>query len=262
MSKDGNDISVPFKPTISKVANVLDALRAVCNLPTFYAAPCWLDGCAGPDPSEIGVCSNGLLHIPTRRLLPSTPRFFSLNGLGFTVRPARGSTKTWMRFLTKSGRMISGIREGQLQEWIGYLLTPVTRMQKMLILIGPKHAGKGTIGRVIRMLLGEGNVCTPTLAGMAEPFGLASLIGKPAAIISDARISGRARHDGRNREVVVHIRGGHPDGAAQVPARLDRDTPHKIHVNDKRAPEGLRGCLRHACLAFHHSGFDRIVLRP
>src|SRR5439155_8198881 len=34
-------------------------------------------------------------------------------------------------------------------------------------------------------------VCGPTLANMAQPFGLAILIGKPAAIIADARISGR-----------------------------------------------------------------------
>ena len=190
-SKDEEDKFVPFKPNISKVSNVLDALRAVCNLPTSYAAPCWLDGCAGPDPSEIVACSNGLLHIPTKRLMPSTSRFFTLNGLEFAYDPHAAQPKTRLRFLNQIWPDDLQSR-GTFQEWVGYLLTPVTRMQKMLLLIGPKRAGKGTIGRVIRMLLGEGNVCTPTLAGMAEPFGLASLIGKSAAIISDARISGRA----------------------------------------------------------------------
>lgn len=191
VSKHGEDRSVPFKPNTSKVSNVLDALRAVCNLPTSNAAPCWLNGGIGPNPWEIVACSNGLLHIPTRRLISSTPRFFSLNGLDFAYDPRAAEPKTWLKFLNQIWPDDLQAR-GTFQEWIGYLLTPVTRMQKMLLLIGPKRAGKGTIGRVIRMLLGEGNVCTPTLAGMAQPFGLASLIGKSAAIISDARISGRA----------------------------------------------------------------------
>ena len=59
------------------------------------------------------------------------------------------------------------------------------------MIVGPKRSGKGTIGRVIRMLLGDRNVCGPTLSNMAEQFGLSILIGKSVAIIADARISGR-----------------------------------------------------------------------
>jgi putative DNA primase/helicase len=41
-------------------------------------------------------------------------------------------------------------------------------------------------------MLGRQNVCNPTLAGVSQNFGLAPLIGKPLALISDARLSGRA----------------------------------------------------------------------
>jgi putative DNA primase/helicase len=41
------------------------------------------------------------------------------------------------------------------------------------------------------MLLGDRNVCGPTLANMGEQFGLSILIGKSAAIIADARIGGK-----------------------------------------------------------------------
>ena len=78
-----------------------------------------------------------------------------------------------------------------LQEIIGSLLTPRTHLQKIFMLVGPKRSGKGTIGRVTRQLLGERNVCGPTLANMSEQFGLSILIGKSVAIIADARISGR-----------------------------------------------------------------------
>ena len=79
-----------------------------------------------------------------------------------------------------------------LQEMFGYLLTLDTRQQKIFLLVGPKRSGKGTIARVLTGIVGKGNVAAPTLAGMATNFGLWSLIGKSVAIISDARLSGRA----------------------------------------------------------------------
>jgi putative DNA primase/helicase len=44
---------------------------------------------------------------------------------------------------------------------------------------------------VIRALIGPSNVVSPTLSSLAMNFGLAPLLGKPAAVITDARISGR-----------------------------------------------------------------------
>jgi putative DNA primase/helicase len=40
-------------------------------------------------------------------------------------------------------------------------------------------------------LIGPENVANPTLASLASNFGMAPLIGKPAAIVTDARLSGR-----------------------------------------------------------------------
>jgi putative DNA primase/helicase len=46
--------------------------------------------------------------------------------------------------------------------------------------------------RVLIALLGGANAGAPTLASLAQPFGLASLIGKQLAVISDARLGSRA----------------------------------------------------------------------
>jgi hypothetical protein len=175
----------PFKPTKSKVENLLDALRAVCNLPGSFMALCWLEGNSDLDRFEILPCSNGLLHIPTRKLLPSSARFFTLNGLNFEYSPAAAQPQNWFNFLHELWP--DDLQSQQtLQEWIGYLLTPRTAMQKICMLIGPKRSGKGTIARVTRMLLGDRNVCGPTLSNMGEQFGLSILVGKTAAIIADA----------------------------------------------------------------------------
>jgi putative DNA primase/helicase len=143
------------------------------------------------NPFEILACRNGLLHIPTRRLLPATPQFFTLNGLEFDYDSNAPPPSKWLNFLDQLWPEDTESKN-TLQEWIGYLLTPETRLQKMLMLIGPKRAGKGTIGRITRMLLGARNVCAPLLANMGQQFGMSVFVGRTAAIIADARISGRA----------------------------------------------------------------------
>ena len=81
---------------------------------------------------------------------------------------------------------------GTLQEMLGHLLAGDTSQQKMFLLVGPKRGGKGTIGRVLTGLLGAHQVGAPTLASLSTNFGLQPLIGKPLALISDARLSTKA----------------------------------------------------------------------
>src|SRR5262249_23248106 len=56
---------------------------------------------------------------------------------------------------------------------------------------GPKRAGKGTIARVMRGVVGCHNVAGPTLGSLGTNFGLWPLLNTPLAIISDARLSNR-----------------------------------------------------------------------
>jgi putative DNA primase/helicase len=79
-----------------------------------------------------------------------------------------------------------------LQEMFGLLLTGDTRYQKALLIVGPMRSGKGTIARVLMKLLGQDNVCGPTLSSLSSNFGLAPLIGKRLAVISDARLGSKA----------------------------------------------------------------------
>ena len=75
-----------------------------------------------------------------------------------------------------------------LQEYIGYILSGRTDMQKMLLLIGPTRSGKGTIARMLAALVGRGHVVGPTLASLGTNFGLSPLLGRPLAVVSDARL--------------------------------------------------------------------------
>jgi putative DNA primase/helicase len=110
--------------------------------------------------------------------------------LDFAVDPYAPVPVHWFRFLEELWPADQASRD-TLQEWIGYCLTPRTHLQKIALIVGPKRSGKGTIGRVMRRLLGERHVSGPTLANLSEQFGLSILVGKTVAIIADARISGR-----------------------------------------------------------------------
>ncbi|MGW5470358.1 hypothetical protein [Streptomyces chartreusis] len=64
-------------------------------------------------------------------------------------------------------------------------------------MVGPSRSGKGTIARVLKMLVGKENLAGPTLAGLGTNFGLSTLVGKPLAVISDARLSGQRQQPSR-----------------------------------------------------------------
>jgi putative DNA primase/helicase len=193
--KDENDEPelVPFKPTKPKVANVLDALRAVTNLPISTAAPAWLEieRDSELNPLDVLPCRNGLLHIPTRELLDPTPDFFALNCADFAYDPKAPQPENWLAFLQQLWPNNNDRSAATLQEFLGYLLTPRTHLEKIGLIIGPKRSGKGTIGKVARALCGSRNSCAPTLAALGDQFGVAVLIGKTLAVVSDARVGSR-----------------------------------------------------------------------
>jgi putative DNA primase/helicase len=174
------------------VANVAEALQAVCHLDASIGPPAWLDGTEAELPAaEVVAVANGLLHLPTRVLRPHTPTFFSPHSLPFDYDPSAPAPLRWHRF---NRELWDDDTESidTLGEVMGYLLGGGTSQQKLFMMTGPRRSGKGTIGRVLTGLLGVHNTAAPTLASLTTNFGLSPLIGKPLAVISDARLSTRA----------------------------------------------------------------------
>ena len=190
-SKDAKGGLHPVKPNNRRVSEIIDALRATAQLDASIAPPVWLDGAEGPPAHEIIACANGLLHLSSLTLLPHTPAFFTHNALDFAYDPKASEPRRWLGFLDQLWPS-DAEAINTLQEAFGYCLTTDTRQQKAFAVIGPKRSGKGTVGRVLTHLVGAHNCVAPTLAGLSMNFGLAPLINKHVAIISDARLSGRA----------------------------------------------------------------------
>ncbi|MET9597852.1 phage/plasmid primase, P4 family [Streptomyces sp. NPDC006459] len=189
LDKDGLPEIREWAPTRTKLGNLLDALLAVTLLPTEVDAPSWIDReKAAADRSPIVACQNGLLRIRDRALLPHTPGFFNIVSVPFEY-DRHAVAPNWGSFLHELWPD-DPASIAALQEWFGYVLSGRTDQQKILLLKGPTRSGKGTIARVMKEMVGEENIAGPPLSALGTNFGLASLIGKPLAVIADARLSG------------------------------------------------------------------------
>jgi putative DNA primase/helicase len=181
---------VDYESNAGTINSALESIRAYTHLPATVSSPSWLGNAPHALlPNDILPCRSTLLHLPTMKHFPATPQFFTVNALEFDPDPAAPPPTSWHQFLHQ---LFDGDTESLdlLQEWFGYCLTGDTSQQKMMLMVGPKRSGKGTIARVLTRLIGNGNVSGPTTSSLAGPFGLQPLIGKTLAIVSDARFHG------------------------------------------------------------------------
>jgi putative DNA primase/helicase len=224
------------------VDDVTDALRATVNLSSSTPCPSWIGAEPGdPDPASLIPMANGIFDVGSGKLLPASPRLFTGYALPFGFDGQAAEPAQFLRFLYE----VFADDEASiatLQEWTGYLLTADTSQQKALLLIGPKRGGKGTIARVLAALLGRPNVVSPTLASLGQPFGLAPLIGKQLAIVSDARLGGHADLQAvaenmlriTGEDIVTIPRKFLPDYTAALPLRfmlLTNEVPRLADVS-------------------------------
>ncbi len=199
--KAKTDKPVCRQVTRTLVSNVQLALQSMTFLPGNTDPPFWIDG-TGPFPAnEVLPMRNALVHLPgvvtgdmaepEKFMTEPTPRFFSAYALDFDFDLDADPPVELIKFLNSVWPDDPGSIDA-LQEWFGYCLLPDTRQQKIGTFIGPKRSGRGTIARLLKALVGSENVAGPRLSALATNFGLEPLIGKPLAIIGDARLSGRS----------------------------------------------------------------------
>jgi P4 family phage/plasmid primase-like protien len=140
---------------------------------------------------KLVALKNGLLDVQTEKVHPHTALRFSTLCLPFEFDP-KAKCPRWMQFLAELWPSDQQSID-TLHDWFGLVLARDTSLQKMLLIVGPKRAGKGTISKVLTDLLGLENVTSPTMAEFSEPFGLEAFLGKSLGIIPDARLDGHTK---------------------------------------------------------------------
>jgi putative DNA primase/helicase len=177
------------------VGNVVPIVETMCWKPLtdHPALPFYVGKEAFPKPKNIIAYKNGLLDLDAylaggAELIAHTPKWISTVCLPHDFDP-QATCPRWRRFLDEVYEDDAG-RIALLQEWFGYCLTPDTAFQKMLMMIGKKRSGKGTIHHVLQRLLGDANWCAYSLTQLATEFGLSPLLNKTAAFVGEVELSG------------------------------------------------------------------------
>jgi putative DNA primase/helicase len=183
-----------WEPNRNKIANLLEALAAICYLDETVNQPAWTDGRTG---GLVVATLNCLLDLKRRKPLPHSPHFFNVTAVPFEYDPAAPEPSAWLTFLAELWP-VDPASIAALQEFMGYVVSGRLDLHKILLIVGPTRGGKGTIARILGKLVGRENVCGPTLSSLSYDFGLAPLLGKSLAVISDARLDAQ-----RDASVVV-----------------------------------------------------------
>lgn len=196
---EGEPVYRPWKPTTARINNLMEPLAIHTRINGVSDAPLWLDHTTRPPAKSIISMKNGLLNLQTMKMQSHTPALFNTWALGFDYDP-QATCPTWESFLEDVFEH-DAAASLLLQEYAGYLISGRTDIHKALLIVGPGRSGKGTISRTLKQLVGVGNTVSPSLNSLGSEFGLAELIGKPLAIVEDAR----GDDDRRNNTTVERL---------------------------------------------------------
>lgn len=190
LDRDGNQKSKTLYLGTKATADIREALIHLCLVEEAEEFPFWLDRTDDdPDPRNILVTADCLVNWETLEMMPRTRRFVSLGASEVEFDPFAEDPTRWLAFL---GEIFDGDQEqiDLLHEVMGAIIFGVTKHQKAFQLFGPPRSGKGTIGKMIGVLLGKHQAAFPTMGQIKRSqYIKAELIGKRAAMVMDARIS-------------------------------------------------------------------------
>ena len=104
--------------------------------------------------------ANGTLHLDGTF---SKEKQFCRNRLPVRYVPDAPAPEIWLRFLSE---LLEEDDIPTLQEFMGYILIPSNKAQKMMLITGNGGEGKSRIGRVLRAILGD-NMTTSSIQKLA-----------------------------------------------------------------------------------------------
>ena len=180
----------PFKANSKLVSEIVDALKSVVGIKSKVSPP--FDLTNNKQINNYISFKNGVIDIDNDEfnLRSHRPDYFFTSSLNYEFNPDAAEPVLWLGFMDQIF-MSDKQQIETLQEYFGLCMTRITIFQLLLLFVGPKRSGKGTIMRILKVLVGQANVAAPTLSSLSSQFGAASLINKTLAVIADARIGPR-----------------------------------------------------------------------
>ena len=172
-----------IKPYVTKnvadrTKRLVEAMKIKCYRPSLV-----------PDERTIHL-KNGTLHLAEGHFVFSKGKQFTMNRLGIEYRSDAPPPERWLRFVQE---LLNEHDVLTLQEYMGYLMIPSTRAQKMLMISGNGGEGKSRIGKVLFEIMGCKNSVSGSVSGLdngpAARFNKVKLLGKLCMIDDDMDMS-------------------------------------------------------------------------
>jgi len=269
-----NEMTGTYKKLIARASTVGEISRAIpaCGAIVEGDMPQWLDRRSTPRPADVVAFRNGLLDTAAYcrgevALLRLTPAWFSGAACPYEFE-AQAACPNWLTFLAQT------LDHDQqsialLQEWFGINLVPDNQYERLMMLVGPPRAGKGTVLEVLGEMLGEAQAATTSFTKLSSRFGLAPLVGRLAAILPDAHIGSKTDAKGA-LEVLKSITGNDPQsidrkGIDELP-RVRLFCRFSIAVNELPKLPDEAGALKTRLLLLHFrnsfAGREDTTLKP
>jgi P4 family phage/plasmid primase-like protien len=135
-----------------------------------------------PAPEDQILFRNGRLNFKTKELVPHDGRYFATGAPSFDYDP-EATCPLWNSCLTD---WLDRSLHATLHEFAGLILTPDTRLEKMLVLVGTARSGKSTVARVLGLLCGSSHVVSRSLDDLGGDFGLEGCLDKRMMLVPDA----------------------------------------------------------------------------
>lgn len=127
------------KNVADRTKRLVEAMKIKCYRPS-------------PVPDERTIhLKNGTLHLTGGRFVFTEEKLFAMNRLNIEYLPDTSSPERWLSFVHE---LLNEQDVLTLQEYMGYLLIPSTRAQKMLMISGNGGEGKSRIGKVLFEIMG------------------------------------------------------------------------------------------------------------
>lgn len=177
----------------TQIKGILDSIRRMSHKAGLELNT-WIND--GTEATDVVVFKNGYVDLSETSpvLQPHTHQLFTINKLDYNYNPA-AQCPTWLTFLQSIWGDDQELKD-QLQEWMGYILTKDTSMQKLAVFLGKPRGGKGTITHIVKELVGNFNCAAPVLEDLVDHSIKDAIAPKPLALIPDAHKVHPVKRDG------------------------------------------------------------------
>ena len=175
------------KPTQSRVGNAFQQVQFVC-----------LASRVG-EPEGIPFMNGRLM--PDGKLVEHTPQNSGVYCLAFDYDPT-AKCPEFMKVMGEQWFREEGDeRPLILRQWYNYLLTGREDLHKVMLMVGPPRAGKGTNMKIMQAMLGDINFTSPRTKDFLSDFGLQQAVGKRAIFMPDVHLP-----NGQKSEIAERVK--------------------------------------------------------